>query len=204
MGAGSIRPRSVNCKMKRLLVFISCLVLCPILSCLFSAYWYEGANTFWKRVDFLPQPVKNLIAVRQHGEEIWVETMQNEYFLVQYPCSKEQSCWVEQDSIPNNLSQEAYIQYNISNGKCENTSIVYPLLHKIETCITSIDRVPDATWITSVALTEDHQLWIWDQPWKDPFSTIIGMFSITVGGTASGSLIGIYFLIVSATKRKGK
>ena len=190
--------------MKKLLIFISCLVLGPVLGCFLSDTWHEGANTFWKQIDYFPYPVKNLIITRQQGREIWIETTENDTYQITYPCSKNQTCWMQKDNIPPDLPEEPYIIYKVGKNKCENDNIFYPLLSKIEKCITSIDHAADATWTTSVALTTNNKLWIWDQPYEDPFSVIINMFSVVIVSTIIGFFTGIFFLVFNPKKRKGK
>lgn len=182
---------------------MSALILAPMVGCLSSILWHEGANTFWKKIDYFPYLVKNIVTTSHHGKEIWVETTQNESYLIAYPCLENQNCWVKQE-IPSDVSDNPYIIYKVSNGKCENTNFVYPLLHKIEQCITLIDHAPDATWTTSLAVTDNQELWIWDQPWEDPFSIMINIFWITIVSLVIGILIGVFFLIFNTTKRKGK
>jgi hypothetical protein len=69
-----------------------------------------------------------------------------------------------------------------------------------------IDHAPDATWTTSIALTDNNKLWIWDSPWEDPYSIFLKMFLSTISGGLIGYVAGIvlaaYLPINNKKKRK--
>lgn len=69
---------------KQILKILCFLVLGPVLGFFLSGAWYEGANTFWKQIDYFPYPVKTIIATRQHGREIWVKTIENGIYQITY------------------------------------------------------------------------------------------------------------------------
>lgn len=190
--------------MKKIVIFVCCLILGPIVGCLSSIFWHEGANTFWSKIDYFPYPVKTIIAAREHASEFWVETTENDLYRITYPCLENQTCWITQEQIPDDLTNYPGLEYRVDNNKCGNDSIVYPLLHKIQMCITTLDHTADATWISSIALTEDQTLWVWDQPWQDPFSVMMSMFLATIVSTVIGVFAGMFFLLYGAIKRKGK
>ena len=131
--------------MKKMLIFITCLVLGPMLGCFLSGTWHDGANILWKPVDYFPHPVKNIMLVKPYGKEFWVETTENEIYQITYPCSKDQICWAKADNIPTEIQDGYPSDYKVSNNKCENSHFVYPLLHKITMCVTLMVHVPDAT-----------------------------------------------------------
>jgi hypothetical protein len=179
-------------------------VLGPILGCLLSGTWHSGGSTFWKPIDYFPYSVKTILVVKPFGREFWVETTENEKYRVTYPCSEKQSCWTKSDEIPTDPSDGEYVDYKVGSGRCENNNFVYPLFRTIIMCITSATHAPDATYTVSLALTNNNELWIWDQPYEDPFSVIISIFSVTAIGAVFGLFAGIFFLIFSPSKRKRK
>jgi len=189
--------------MKNVLIFISCLVLGPALGCFLSGIWSTGGSTFWKSIDYFPYPVKTILVLKSFGREFWVETTENETYLVTYPCSEKQSCWSRSDEIPTDPS-DGEVDYQVSNGKCENNNFVYPLFHKIKMCITSATHAADATWTVSLALTNDNKLWIWDNPMIDPFTVVTRAIASMIAGGLIGYLTGIIIVAYNPPKRKGK
>jgi hypothetical protein len=191
--------------MKRALIFLGCLILGPALCCFISGTWHMGGNTFWKPIDYFPYSVKTLIAMRPFGGEFWVETTENETYQVAYPCSDSQSCWTKSQEISADLFNEEYVDYKVSNNRCENNNFVYPLFQKIRTCITSTTHAPDATYTVSLALTEDNTLWIWDNPYIDPFTVMINVILSTIAGGLIGYIIGIVLVTyIPANKKRRK
>ena|SRR5215216_2743766 len=186
---------------KQVLIILCFLTFGPSLGCGSSILWHSGANTFWRPIDYFPYPVKNLIATRLHGKEIWVKTTENEIYEIKYPCLENQICWIKRNNIPPDLSEEPYIIYKVSNNKCENDNFLYPLFHKIRTCITSIDHAPDATWTVSLALTTINKLWIWDSPWEAPDTEMLNMAISTFVGTAIGFSIGFFLFLTYISKK---
>ena len=181
-------------------------MLGPIFGCLSSIFWHEGANTFWKPIDYFPYPVKTIIVMKPIGREFWVESAESEIYQVTYPCSEDQICWIKTDIVPSDISvlDREPIDYNISNDKCENNNFMYPIFHKITMCITSAVHAPDATHTVSLALTNNNKLWIWDQDYEDPFSILIKMQIATITGGLIGYLTGILIVAYNSPKRKGK
>src|SRR5574341_1000335 len=178
--------------MKGALIFLCFLILGPILGCLVSGFWYSGANTFWKPIDYFPFAVNKLIAMKPFGKEFWVETSENEIYKVAYPCLDGQTCWEKSADIPSDLAEGNTISYKTSNNRCENDNFVYPL-HAIRTCITLV--VPgESPWTTSLALTDNNKLWIWDKSWKSPYTELVGMVSSMFLGGMIGFLAGALFL----------
>jgi len=190
--------------MKRAIIFLGCLVLGPVLGCFLSGTWNTGGSTFWKRIDYFPYSLKTIIAMKPFGREFWVETTENEIYQITYPCSKDQICWMKTDTIPSDssISDGEPVDYNISDNKCENDNFVYPLFHKITMCITSATHAPDATYTVSLALTSDNKLWIWDNPYRDPFSVMTNILLVTIVSTVIGFFTGLFSLAFSPTKGK--
>jgi hypothetical protein len=173
--------------MKKFLFFLGCFILGPILGWLVSVLWFEGANTFWKQVDYFPLPVEKII--QSTGNEFWVEANGGIVYHIQFPCNENQICWGETNSVP--AINEYPGSYHVSYEQCENNAFVYPLFHKITMCITPTVLAPDTNSRTSLALTSDHRLWVWDKPMVDPFTIILGMMFATVVGSIIGLLLGV-------------
>ncbi len=190
--------------MRKILIFLTCLVAFPIVGSLLCTFWYSGANTFWKQIDYFPHPVKSIVALKPYGTEFWVETTNNEIYHITYPCLKDQTCWIKADNVPSNMLAAYPVDYNISNNKCENNNYVYPLFHKITMCITSATHAPDATWTVSLALTLSKTLWIWDKPWESPYTVSASLVLSIIIGLSIGLLTGIFFITFNSSKRKGK
>jgi len=183
-----------------------CTILGPILGCFLSGTWHEGANTFWKPIDYFPYPVKAIIVMKPIGREIWIESIENEIYQIIYPCSKDKICWLKADAIPSDASTlaETPVDYNFSMDKCENSRFMYPLFHKITMCITSAVHAPDATHTVSLPLTSDNKLWVWDQDYEDPFSIMISLILSTIGGGLVGYITGVFLAAFIPFKKKRK
>ena len=125
-----------------------------------------------------------------HGNEFWVKVKDNEIYRIIYPCKNEKVCWSKTDIVPE-VEQGLDVDYKVTENACENDSIAYPLFKKIKQCITSKDYAADATWIVSLALTEDNKLWIWQQPWESPYNVLFEMYLSTICGAIAGVLIGV-------------
>ncbi len=188
--------------MKKVGTFLLFLILAPIFGCLATTFWYSGANTFWKPIDYFPFSVNKLIAMEPFGKEFWVETNESEIYKITYPCLNGQTCWEQSTNIPSEPTHDMVVDYKISDNKCENDNFVYPLLHKITVCITSATHAPDATWTVSLALSDNGKLWIWNRPWVDPYTILIGMSLSTILGGMVGFLAGALFLTAQKIKEK--
>ena len=171
--------------MKKFFIFLVCSFLGSILGFSLFAFWYSGGNTFWKPINYFPYPVQNILALQGFGKEFWVETKDNEIYQIIYPCLNDQTCWIKVDNIPS-LPEEVTVAYKVSDNKCDNGNFVYPLPHPIRICLTSM-VLAEVPWITSLALTDNHQLWIWDKPW---FSQGTQLFNFVLS-IALGAMIGI-------------
>jgi hypothetical protein len=182
---------------KQILVILFSLALGPVLGCLLGGLWYSGANTFWEQIDYFPYPVKTIIATRHHAREIWVETINRDIYQIAYPCLENQTCWIKQDNIPTDLSEGPHIIYNLSNNKCENNNFVYPLFNKIESCITLIEHAADATWTTSLVLSENNKLWIWDSSYESPYTVLTNIVVLVIVGAVIGLFTTILWIIRS-------
>ena len=126
------------------------------------------------------------------GKEFWVKSNDNQIYYIVYPCKNGQDCWNKVDTVPQvDLS---VANYKVTEASCENTSIRYPLLHKIRSCITSI-MPGESFWVVSLALTEDHRLWIWQKPWDSPYNPPTSMFFSTIGAIILGLFIGIFLIL---------
>ncbi len=178
--------------MKKILIFLCCLILVPVLGCLLSVFWYSGANTFWKPIDYFPYPVQKIIAVKPFGKEFWVETSENAIYKITYPCAKNQTCWTKTDSVPTDLSDGLPnpIEYKLNNDKCENDNFIYPLFRKIRMCMTTIVH-HESLWTTSLALTDNGSLWIWNKPWDSPYNELSGVIFVIVLSVLFGIITSI-------------
>jgi hypothetical protein len=180
---------------RQILVFLCSLILGPIFGCLLGGWWYSGADTFWKRIDYFPLPVSKILALKPFGEEFWVETTGEEIYKIVYPCSKDQTCWTKARDVPSDISDGNAVDYKVSDARCENNNFVYPLFHKIKMCITSATHAPDATWTVSLALTNAGDLWIWDQPWESPYTVVPNITGLMIAGAVTGIFIGLALII---------
>jgi hypothetical protein len=172
---------------KRLLVLLGSVVLAPIFGCLLSGFWAEGGNTFWKPIDYFPFPVVNVLSMEPFGSEFWVQSADNKIYHIVYPCENGQVCWEQTDIVPE--KDLSFYDYKVTENSCENDSIAYPLFHKISSCVTSI--VPnESPWMVSLALTEDHKLWIWQKPWDSPYNVLASMAGAIFVSTILGLMIG--------------
>ena len=157
---------------KRLITFLLCITLGPLLGFLLTSFWFTGGNTFWKQVDYFPYPIENILALQPYGNEFWVTTADNTTYHILYPCEGADACWEQVDTIPDAAPSDEYI---VSDNKCENDYFAYPLSRPIKTCISSTTFAKTSTetstkadknpWRVSLALTDDNELWIWQNPW---------------------------------------
>jgi len=146
---------------KQLLVLFGSIILAPIFGCLLSGFWAQSGNTFWKPIDYFLLPVEDVLLMEPFGREFWVKSNDNKIYHIVYPCDNGQVCWNGIDVVLE--SDLLLFDYKVTENACENHSIAYPLFRKIRSCITSI--VPnESPWMVSLALTEDHKLWIWQKP----------------------------------------
>lgn len=130
--------------------------------------------------------------MKPFGKEFWVETSENEIYKIIYPCLSAQACWEKSVDIPSNITEGNYLDLKISDGGCNNGNFVYPLFHKIMTCLTSRTFAADASpWTVSLALTDDNKLWIWDKPWESPYTVL----SVVVSSAVIGIMIGLFACI---------
>ena len=173
---------------KQILAFFGSIIVVPILGCLLSGFWAEGGNTFWKPIDHFPLPVEDVLLMEPFGREFWVKSNDSKIYHLVYPCGDGQECWDQIDVVPEiDLS---YIDYKVTENACENDSIAYPLLRKIKSCITSI--VPnESPWVVSLALTEDHKLWIWQKPWESPYNVLADMIGAVFASVILGLIVGV-------------
>ena len=158
---------------KRLITFLLCITLGPLLGFLLTSLWFAGGNTLWKQVDYFPYPVENILTLQPYGNEFWVTTAENETYHILYPCEGMGACWEQVDEVPDMAPSDEYI---VSDNKCENDYLAYPLSRQIKTCISSTTfpnassessaNTVDNPWRVSLALTTDSELWIWQKPWN--------------------------------------
>jgi FtsH-binding integral membrane protein len=175
--------------MRKFWAFLGCTLLFTVFGCLMSGFWVSGGNTFWRPIDYFPLPVESVLIMEPFGHEFWVKSDDNKSYHIAYPCENGQLCWNEIDGLPE--VDISYVSYKVTENTCENDTIVYPLLHKIKSCITSI--VPnESPWMVSLALTDDHRLWIWQKPWNSPYNDLAFIVSSVFRGALIGLLVGIY------------
>ena len=168
---------------KRLITFLLCIILGPLLGFLLTSLWFAGGNTFWKQVDYFPYPVENILTLQPYGNEFWVTTAENETYHILYPCEGTDACWEQVDTVPDVAPSDEYI---VSDNKCENDYFAYPLSRQIKTCISSTTFAEASTegsaktdknpWRVSLALTADNELWIWQNPWDFPNMSLLSKF----------------------------
>ena len=161
---------------------------------LLSALWAEGANTFWKQIDYFPLPVEQIVSAPPSGDGFWVEASDNTVYHVLYPCEEDQICWRKTDNVPPVEEEEYPGSYKVSYNRCENSSFVYPLFHEIKMCVTSTVLAPDPYYRVSLALTSDGRLWIWEKPMVDPFTILFQMMFSTLAGGIIGFLVGLFLV----------
>lgn len=177
---------------KRLKIFISCIVLGPLLGYLLTSLWFAGGNTFWKPIDYFPLPVEKVLTLQPYGNEFWVTTADNETYHILYPCEGAEACWEQVDEVPDVAPSDKYV---VSEGKCENDYLAYPLSHPIKTCISSTTFTKASTkseenpWRVSLALTTDNKLWIWQNPWDFPNKVIAYKVFFTFLGLSIGLML---------------
>ena len=176
---------------KRLVTFLICIIIGPLLSFFLTSFWFAGGGTFWKQIDYFPYPVEKILTLQPYGNEFWVTTTDNDIYHVLYPCEGTDTCWQKDDAVPDVVPSDNYV---VSDNKCVTDYFIYPLLrHKITACVTSTEfaetprgaSVNSVTnpWRVSLALTDDNTLWIWQKPWNFPnrvlgykvFFTFIGL-----------------------------
>jgi ABC-type phosphate/phosphonate transport system permease subunit len=174
--------------MKKFLFFLGCFLLGPVLGWASSLFWFNGANTFWRQIDYFPLPVEKIIQLA--GNEFWVEANNGALYHIAYPCNGDQLCWNETNTIPAIVEYPG--SYKLSYDRCENKDFVYPLFHTIKMCITSTVLAPDAYSRTSLALTSDNTLWVWEKQMVDPFTILLGMMFSTAVGTLIGLFLGLF------------
>lgn len=178
---------------KHVLIILCFLILGSILSCGLSVLWYSGANTFWKRIDYFPYPVKKIIALKPFGKEFWVETIENEIYQITYPCLEVGICWKRSENVPSDPTDGQFIDYKVSNDRCKNNNFVYPLPHVIKMCVTSV-VFGEALWTTSLALTNNDKLWIWNKAWIPPDTMLLSIVASTIFGLIIGLLVGLFLI----------
>lgn len=176
---------------KRILAFLISIILLPVFGCLLSVFWFSGGNIFWKQINYFPLPVEKVLAMEPFGREFWVQANDNEIYHIVYPCENKQECWEKVETPPQ--VDVSFVDYKVTERTCQNTSIKYPLFHKIRSCITSV--VPnESPWIVSLALTEGHQLWIWQKPWDSPYNVLMYMFVAVICAIFLGLFLGIFLV----------
>lgn len=181
---------------KRLTIFLSCIILGPLLGFLLISLWFAGGNTFWKQVDYFPYPVENILTLQPYGNEFWVTTAENETYHILYPCEGTDACWEQVDTVPDVAPSDEYI---VSDNQCENDYFAYPLSRQIKTCISSTTFAEASTegsaktdknpWRVSLALTADNELWIWQNPWDFPNRVIAFKVFFTFIGLSIGLIV---------------
>lgn len=190
---------------KRLITFLLCIILGPLLGFLLTSLWFAGGNTVWKQVDYFPYPVENILALQPYGNEFWVTTAENETYHILYPCEGSDACWEQVDEVPEVAPSDKYV---VSNNKCENDYFEYPLSRKIKTCISSTTfpkassensaNTVDNPWRVSLALTDDSELWIWQKPWNFANRVLAFKVFFTFIGLSIGLIVDT--LVVRKTK----
>jgi hypothetical protein len=158
---------------KRIMTFLSCIILGPLAGFLLTSFWFAGGNTFWKQIDYFPHPVEKILTLQPYGNEFWVTSVDNATYHILYPCEGTETCWEQVDAIPDIAPSDDYI---VSDNKCENDYFEYPLSREIKTCISSTTfakassessvNTVDNPWRVSLALTDENELWIWQKPWN--------------------------------------
>ena len=181
---------------KRLKIFIGCITLGPLLAYLLTSFWFAGGNTFWKQVDYFPFSVEKILTLQPYGNEFWVTTAENETYHILYPCEGAEACWEQVDEVPDVAPSDKYV---VSEGKCENDYLAYPLSHPIKTCISSTTfakasvvgstKSEENPWRVSLALTTDNNLWIWQNPWDFANRVIAFKVFFTFIGLSIGLIV---------------
>lgn len=179
---------------KRLITLLSCAIFGPLIGFLLTSFWFAGGGTFWKPIDYFPYPVEKIINLQPYGNEFWVTTTDNTTYHVLYPCQGTEGCWQEDNEVPDLVPSDKYVA---SDNKCESDYFIYPLFHKIKSCVTStiFAKAPQGSstntianpWRVSLALTDDNTLWIWQKTWNFPNRVL----AYKVFFTALGLLIGL-------------
>jgi hypothetical protein len=181
--------------MKKILIIVVSVVLGAILTS-FVDDITEGIK--WKRLEYFSIPVDKLLAMKPFGREIWVGTDKGEIYKLVYPCQDVEPCWEKTEDYPILLNGDyvdeevhEYIEYDVSSGHCPSTVDVGSLPGEIKTCITSI-ALAESFYTVSLVLTENHELWIWDDPWVSPYTVIENTLALMCVGSIIGLFIGIF------------
>ena len=181
---------------KRLVTFLCCITIGPLLGFLLTSFWFAGGGTFWKQIDYFPYPVETILTLQPYGNEFWVTTTDNDIYHVLYPCLGTEACWQKDDIIPDVVPSDKYI---VSDGKCTTDYFIYPLFRGIKTCVTSTEfaETPQTAsvnsvtnpWRVSLALTDDNTLWIWQKPWNFPDRVLAYKVFFTFLGLLMGWIV---------------
>ena len=147
-------------------------------------------------MDYFPYPVESILALQPYGNEFWVTAAKNETYHILYPCEGSDACWEQVGEVPDIAPSDKYV---VSDKKCENDYLAYPLSRPIKTCISSTTfpkassessaNTADNPWRVSLALTADNELCIWQNPWDFPNRVIAFKVFFTFIGLSIGLIV---------------
>jgi hypothetical protein len=185
--------------MRKVLIVVGWIILGGVLS---IPLYSLSTTVLWKRIDYFPFPVNQLLALKPFGKEFLVVTSTNEIYKISYPCLEGQQCWEKSDYIPSLIEGEyfddesyGYIEYSIGEGECDTDHKITPLFgKKIAMCITSV-AIAESFYIVSLVLTDTQELWIWDKPWVSPYTLMNNIFMSLCLGSSIGFSIGLLLVI---------
>ncbi len=63
-------------------------------------------------------------------------------------------------------------------------------------CITTI-VYHESLWTTSLALSDNNKLWIWNKPWESPYTELSNMAVMMFVGAVIGFSIGFFLCLKS-------
>ena len=97
-------------------LYLTCLALGPILGFLLSGLWAEGANTFWKKIDYFPLPVEKIASMQRSGNEFWVQADDNAIYHIRIRVKKVQ-CVGRKTIISQSLRRSILIPMKLATIK---------------------------------------------------------------------------------------
>lgn len=185
---------------KRFFILLGFIIAGPLAGYLLTTLWFMGGGSFWKPIDYFPQPVTEIIALQPYGNEFWVTAADGLTYRILYPCAENDTCWETAETVPAIAPSD---KLTTGSGQCENDYFLYPLSETIRTCVTSTtlakNPLADATktagtpWVVSLAVTDTNTLWIWQKPWDFTSTINIFKFFFAAIGLAIGLLADTLF-----------
>ena len=175
-----------------------------------NQYAISGQRTTWQQLDYFPFPVKNLLVVKPFGQELWVETTNDEIYEIDYPCSGTEACWERFDKAPSSPPDGDYVDdevhqalvYNRSESVCDDTyDVIDPFPGELRTCITST-ALAESLYIFALALNDKNELWVWDSPWVSPYTVMENMAGTICLGSVIGLIVGVLVIQIRIPARK--